>query len=86
MGNIFSGHSNGNNQNKQNSHTLTQQQYEQYKYFMEQQKVQKQKIQKQKEQLDLLYHDIDSGKFGADAKTGNFYLSRKAVKDKYPKG
>ena len=39
-----------------------------------------------KEQLDLLYHDIDSGKFGADAKTGNFYLSRKAVKDKYPKG
>ena len=39
-----------------------------------------------KEQLDLLYHDIDSGKFGADAKTGNFYLSRNAVKDKYPKG
>ena len=39
-----------------------------------------------KEQLDLLYHDIDGGKFGADAKTGNFYLSRKAVKDKYPKG
>ena len=39
-----------------------------------------------KEQLDLLYHDIDSGKFGTDAKTGNFYLSRKAVKDKYPKG
>ena len=26
MGNIFSGHSNGNNQNKQNSHTLTNQQ------------------------------------------------------------
>jgi len=37
-------------------------------------------------QLDLLWHDIDSGKFGADAKTGTFYLSRKAVKDKYPKG
>jgi|TARA_R110001592_G_scaffold351472_2_gene648651 hypothetical protein len=36
-----------------------------------------------KEQLDLLYHDIDSGKFGADAKTGGFYLGRKAVKDKY---
>ena len=33
-----------------------------------------------KEQLDLLYHDIDSGKFGADAKTGNFYLARKAVR------
>ena len=39
-----------------------------------------------KEQLDLLYHDIDGGKFGADAKTGNFYLGRKAVKDKYPNG
>ena len=37
-------------------------------------------------QLDKLYHDIDAGKFGADAKTGNFYLGRKAVKDKYPKG
>ena len=39
-----------------------------------------------KEQLDLLYHDIDSGKFGDAAKTGGFYLGRKAVKDKYPKG
>ena len=38
------------------------------------------------EQLDKLYHDIDSGKLGADAKTGNFYAGRKAVKDKYPKG
>tara|TARA_Y100000361_G_C10934496_1_gene225559 strand:+ start:381 stop:569 length:189 start_codon:yes stop_codon:yes gene_type:complete len=37
-------------------------------------------------QLDKLYHDIDAGKLGADAKTGNFYLGRKAVKDKYPKG
>jgi hypothetical protein len=37
------------------------------------------------EQLDNLYHDIDSGKFGNDAKTGNFYVGRKAVKDKYPK-
>ena len=36
-------------------------------------------------QLDKLYHDIDAGKLGADAKTGNFYLGRKAVKDKYPK-
>ena len=36
-------------------------------------------------QLDKLYHDIDGGKFGADAKTGTFYLGRKAVKDKYPK-
>ena len=38
-----------------------------------------------KEQLDLLYHDIDSGKFGDTAKTGQFYLARKAVKDKFPK-
>ena len=37
-----------------------------------------------KEQLDNLYHDIDNGKFGNDAKTGTFYLARKAVKDKYP--
>ena len=36
-------------------------------------------------QLDLLYHDIDSGKFGDTAKTSSFYLARKAVKDKYPK-
>ena len=38
-----------------------------------------------KEQLDKLWHDIDSGKFGDAAKTGGFYLARKAVKDKYPK-
>ena len=36
-------------------------------------------------QLDMLYHDIDSGKLGEDAKTSNFYLGRKAVKDKFPK-
>jgi hypothetical protein len=36
-------------------------------------------------QLDKLYHDIDSGKLGDDAKTGDFYIGRKAVKDKYPK-
>ena len=37
------------------------------------------------DQLDLLYHDITSGKFGEDAKTSNFYLGRKAVKDKIAK-
>jgi len=37
------------------------------------------------EQLDSLYHDIDSGKFGTDAKSSNFFVNRKAVKDKYPK-
>ena len=36
------------------------------------------------EQLDKLYHDIDSCKFGDTAKTGQFYLARKAVKDKFP--
>jgi len=36
-------------------------------------------------QLDKLYHDIHSGKLGNDAKTGDFYIGRKAVKDKYPK-
>lgn len=38
-----------------------------------------------RDQLDKLYHDIDSGKFGDTAKTGGFYLARKVVKDKYPK-
>jgi len=38
-----------------------------------------------KEQLDDLYHDIENGKFGENAKTSTFYLNRKAVKDKYPK-
>jgi len=36
------------------------------------------------EQLDNLYRDIDNGKFGETPKTGEFYLGRKAVKDKYP--
>ena len=38
-----------------------------------------------KEQLAMLYHDIDSGKFGADAKKSSFYKSIKSVKSKYPK-
>ncbi len=37
------------------------------------------------DQLDKLYHDIDNGKFGADAKTGTWYTAIKAVKDKYTK-
>ena len=37
------------------------------------------------DQLDQLYHDIDDGKFGADAKTGTWYAAVKAVKDKYTK-
>lgn len=41
--------------------------------------------QDSRDQLDKLYHDIDAGKMGEDAKTSTFYLGRKAVKDKYPK-
>ena len=37
------------------------------------------------DQLDALYHDIDSGKLGENAKTGTWYLACKAVKNKYPK-
>ena len=37
------------------------------------------------DQLDQLYHDIDDGKLGADAKTGSWYLAVKAVKDEFPK-
>ena len=37
------------------------------------------------DQLDSLYHDIDAGKFGETAKSADFYLDRKAVKEKYPK-
>tara|TARA_R110000803_G_scaffold54209_1_gene110858 strand:+ start:2387 stop:2728 length:342 start_codon:yes stop_codon:yes gene_type:complete len=37
------------------------------------------------QQMALLYDDIDSGKFGDDAKTGLWYLHVKAVKDANPK-
>ena len=40
--------------------------------------------QKLGDQLDELYHDITAGKLGEGAKTSDFYLGRKAVKDKYP--
>ena len=38
-----------------------------------------------KEQLDKLYHDIDGGLLGEDAKTGSWYLAIKEVKDNNPK-
>jgi len=38
-----------------------------------------------KNQLDEIYHDIDSGKLGEDAKTGTWYLAVKKVKDDNPK-
>jgi hypothetical protein len=37
------------------------------------------------EQLDRLWHDIDTGLLGNQAKTGDFYLAIKAVKDANPK-
>ena len=37
------------------------------------------------EQLDQLFRDVDAGKFGADAKTGEWYIAVKAVKDANPK-
>ena len=37
------------------------------------------------EQLDQLWHDIDDGKFGADAKTGIWYNAIKSTKTAYPK-
>ena len=38
-----------------------------------------------KEQLDKLFHDIDGGLLGEDAKTGSLYLALKEVKDDNPK-
>ena len=32
------------------------------------------------EQLDQLYHDMKDGKFGADAKTGSWYVGITSVK------
>ena len=36
-------------------------------------------------ELDLLWHDIDAGKFGDAAKTGEWYKDVKAVKDRFTK-
>ena len=36
-------------------------------------------------QLDQLYHDIDAGKFGADAKTGDWFVGISSVKTAFPK-
>ena len=38
-----------------------------------------------REQLDLLWHDIDAGKFGDTAKTGEWYKDVEAVKDRFTK-
>ena len=38
-----------------------------------------------KEQLDLLYHDIQDGKLGAAATTGQWYVGITSVKTAFPK-
>ena len=37
------------------------------------------------DQLDQLFRDITAGKFGNDAKTGEWYIAIKEVKDTNPK-
>lgn len=37
------------------------------------------------DQLDTLWHDIEAGKFGAKARTSEFFQAIKAVKDRHPK-
>ena len=37
------------------------------------------------EQLDKLYRDINAGKFGADAKTGEWFVGITSVKTAFPK-
>lgn len=36
-------------------------------------------------QLDTLYHDIQNGKFGEDAKTGDWYVGITSIKNTHPK-
>ncbi len=37
------------------------------------------------DQLDQLYHDINDGKFGSDAKTGKWFVGISSVKTAFPK-
>ena len=37
------------------------------------------------DQLDQLYHDIESGKFGEAAKSGDWYVGITSIKNAYPK-
>jgi hypothetical protein len=41
--------------------------------------------QRLEEQLDMLFHDIDAGLLGEQAKTGQFYTHVKNIKDSNPK-
>tara|TARA_R100000455_G_C6212880_1_gene79880 strand:+ start:440 stop:727 length:288 start_codon:yes stop_codon:yes gene_type:complete len=38
-----------------------------------------------KEQLDQLYRDVNAGKFGSDAKTGEWFVGISSVKTAFPK-
>jgi len=42
-------------------------------------------FQRLEEQLDMLYHDIDGGLFGEQAKSGSFYAHIKEIKEANPK-
>jgi hypothetical protein len=37
------------------------------------------------DQLDIMWHDIYSGKFGEDAKDGEWFKSILLIKEQYPK-
>jgi hypothetical protein len=39
-----------------------------------------------RDQLDMLWHDIDNGLFGDQAKTGSFYTTIKTIKETHPVG
>lgn len=43
------------------------------------------KYPKYNQQLDTLWHDIDRGLFGEQAKTGDFYQAILAIKQQFPK-
>ena len=47
--------------------------------------LRKQEYKEIKEQLDSLWHDVDSGIFGDNAKNSNWYKGIKTIKEKYPK-
>ena len=47
--------------------------------------LRKEEYKEIKEQLDSLWHDVNSGFFGDNAKNSNWYKGIKAIKEKYPK-
>ena len=49
------------------------------------QNVRREKYNNIPEQLDQLYRDVAAGKFGADAKTGEWYVGITSIKSANPK-